>query len=89
MNIIFNRDDVKDKNNIHVHAHFPEEDSFVVTSDITGAKKTFNYDLDRTCFEVEMAEGWDGEERHRWYLSDCGNITLEIWNSQNCETPLF
>jgi hypothetical protein len=89
MNIIFDRSDVKDRNNIHIHARFPEEDTFEVESGITGAKKTFHFDRDKTSFECEMAEGWDGEEDHSWYLSDCGTITLEIWNSRNCETPLF
>jgi hypothetical protein len=89
MNLTFNRSDIKDRNNIHIHAHFPEEDIFEVESGITGKKKTFNFDQAMTSFECEMAEGWDGEENHRWYLSACGNITLEIWNSRNCETPLF
>lgn len=85
----FDRSDVKDKNNIHIHAHFPEEDTFEVKSEITGHTKLFTFDYDRTSHECEMAEGWDGEENHRWYISYCGDITLEIWNSRNCETPLF
>lgn len=89
MKPIFYRSDVIDKNNIHIHGHFPEEDTFEVESGITGAKKVFHFDRDKTSFECEMAEGWDGEEYHRWYQSDCGNITLEIWNTPNYDTPLY
>jgi hypothetical protein len=56
----------------------------LVTSSITGNVVRFQYDAEKTAYECEMNDGWDGEEYHLYFTDLYGKgITLNVWDSPN------
>jgi hypothetical protein len=86
----FNRDDVENKNLIHINIPFSERNSIdfrkplTVKSNITKMELVFKHDADKTVMMYEEHEGWDGEEFHIYFMdTDNKNITVDVWYSPN------
>lgn len=84
--ITYDRKDIINKQSICIRGIVPADIFINVTSSITGATKLFVYDGQLTEEECVNNEGWDGEEKHRYYRSDDGtNIILDVWHSADDE----
>lgn len=77
----FNRKHVAGPFDIKFNAPFPEGDTILVESEISGKVLKFFYDAQMTENECMKHEGWDGEERHKYYVEPEKMIIVEFWNT--------